>query len=79
VWPNRKDMSPDSGLKQLKLKRGDVRIKPSGGLSALIWNNRWEVYMLTNKHPSSAAGNFFDDSNHPVKPYIMEQYNWHMG
>jgi hypothetical protein len=72
-------MSPDSGLKQLKLKRGDIRIKPRGGFSALVWKDRSEVYMLTNMHPPPAEGNFCDDSNHPMKPYIMEQYNWHMG
>jgi len=35
--------------------------------------------MLTNMDPPLAEGNFCDDSNHPVKPHIMQQYNWHMG
>ena len=29
--------------------------------------------------PPPAEGNFCDDSNCPVKPHIVEQYNWHMG
>jgi len=29
--------------------------------------------------PPPAEGNFCDDSNHLVKPHIIEQYNWHMG
>jgi len=29
--------------------------------------------------PPSAEGNFCDDSNCPTKPYIVEQYNQHMG
>jgi hypothetical protein len=73
VWPNRKDMPPDFGLKQLKLKRGDVRIRTRGGLRALVWKDRWEVYMLTNMHPPPAEGDFCGDSNHTVKPYIMGQ------
>ena len=35
--------------------------------------------MLTNTDPSPAEGNFCDDSNCPVKPNIMEQYNRHVG
>jgi len=35
--------------------------------------------MLTNMDPPSAERNFCDDSNCPVKPHIMEWYNWHMG
>jgi len=26
-----------------------------------------------------AEGNFCDDSNRPMKPHILELYNWHMG
>jgi len=29
--------------------------------------------------PPPAEGNFCDDSNHPTKPHIVEQYNQHMG
>jgi len=31
--------------------------------------------MLTNMDPPPAEGNFCDDSNHPLKPNIMERYN----
>jgi len=79
VRPNRRDMPRDFGPKQLKLKRGDVRVRTRGGLTALVWKDRWEVYMLTNMDPPPAEGNFCNDSNHPVKPHIVEGYNWHMG
>ena len=79
VRPNRKDMLRDFGTKQLKLKRGDVRLKTRGGLTALDWKDRREVYMLTNMDPPPAEGNFCDDSNCPVKPHIVEQYDRHMG
>ena len=48
------------------------------GLNALVWKDKWEVYMLTNIDPTPAEGNFCGDNNHPVKPHIMEKYNRHM-
>jgi len=33
VWSNRKDMPHDFGPKQLKLKRGDIRVRIRGGMS----------------------------------------------
>jgi len=35
--------------------------------------------MLTNMDPPPAEGNFFDNSNHPTKPHIVERYKRHMG
>ena len=77
--PNRRDMPNDFGPKQLKLKRGDVRVRTRGGLTALIWKDRREFYTVTNMDPPPAEGNFCDDSNRPVKPNIVERYNRHMG
>jgi len=50
VQPNGKDMRHDFGLTQIKLKRGDARLKTSGGLTALVWKDTREVYMLTWTH-----------------------------
>jgi len=50
VRPNRRDMPSDFGPKQLKLKRGDARVRTRGGLTALVWKDRREVYMLTWTH-----------------------------
>jgi len=79
VRPNRKNMPPYFGLKQLKLKRGDVRVRTRGGLTVLVRKDRRAVYVLTNMDPPPAKGNFCDDSNCPVKPHIVEWYNRHMG
>jgi hypothetical protein len=38
---------PDFGLKKLKLKRGDVRVRTRRNLTALVWKDRQDVYMLT--------------------------------
>ena len=48
VWPNRKYVPHDFGPKQLKLKRGDVRVRTRGGLTALVWKDRRDIYILTN-------------------------------
>jgi len=74
VRPDRKGVPCDFGPKQLKLKRGDIRVRTRGGLTALVWKDRREVYMLTNMDPPPAEGNFCDDSNCPVKPH-MPLYN----
>jgi len=68
-------MCHDFGLKQIKLKRGDARLKTRGGLTALVWKDRREVYMLTNTDPPPAEGNFCDNSNRPMKPHSAEWYN----
>jgi hypothetical protein len=58
VWPNRKDMPCECGPKQLKLKRGDVKVKTRGGLTALFLKDRQEMCMLTNMNPPPAERNF---------------------
>ena len=77
VQPKRQDMPRDFGPKQLKLKRGDVRVRTRGSLTALVWKDKREVYMLTWTHHQQ--GNFCDDRNSPMKPHIMEWYNQHIG
>jgi len=72
-----KDMPRDLGPKQLKLKGGDLRVRTRGGFTTLVLKGRREVYMLTNMDPQPAEGNFCN-SNCPVKPHIVEGYNWHM-
>jgi len=44
------NMPCDFGPKQLKLKRGDVRVRTRRGLTALVWKDRRKVYMLTWTH-----------------------------
>jgi len=66
VQPKRKEVLRDFGPKQLKLKRGNRRVRTRGGLTASVWKDRQEVYKLTNMDPSPAEGNICGDSNHPV-------------
>jgi len=50
-------MPRDFGPKQLKKKKDDIRVKTRGGLTALVWKDIREVYMLTNMDPPPAEGN----------------------
>jgi len=75
----KKGMPRDFQPKELKLDRGNVRVRARGGSTALVWKGRRVVYMLRNMHPLPAEGNFCDENNRPVKPHIVEWYNQHMG
>jgi hypothetical protein len=62
------------GPKTLKLKRGDVRLKSRGFLTALVWNDRRQIYVLTNIDTQPAQGNFCDSSIRPGNLQIVERY-----
>jgi hypothetical protein len=80
VRPNRKYMPRDFGPKQMKLKRGDIRERTRGSLTAALYGqDRREVYMLTNTNPPPAEGNFCDDCKCPMKLHTVQWYNWHIG
>jgi hypothetical protein len=55
-------MSPDFGPKKLKLKRGDVRVRTRGNLTALVSKDRQDVYMLTNMDPPPPEGNICENA-----------------
>ena len=40
--------------KRTKLKRGDIMVKIRGGLTALVWKDGREVYMLSNIDPPTS-------------------------
>jgi hypothetical protein len=62
-----------------KTEQGWCKVKTRGGLTALVLNDKREIYMLTNMDPPPAERNFCDNSNRPMKPHSVEWYNWHMG
>jgi hypothetical protein len=53
-------------------------VRTRGNLTGLVWNDRREVYILTNMDPPPAEGNFCENKP-PVKPHIVARYNQHMG
>jgi hypothetical protein len=44
VRPNHKRMPDDFRSKILKLKRGEVRVRTSGDMTALVWKDKRDVY-----------------------------------
>jgi hypothetical protein len=72
-------MPQDLGYKRLKLKRGDIRARTKDDLTAVVWRDKRDVHILTNIHNPPVEGNFCDEHGNTIKPYIVEQYNRHMG
>ena len=79
VRPNRKGMPQDIGPKKLKLKRGDIHVRTMGDLTAILWKDKRDVYLLSNIHNAPPEGNFRDNDGKAVKPQIVEDYSRHMG
>ena len=79
VWPNSKGMPQDLGPKRMTLQRGDLQVRIRGDLTAILWRDNSEVYVLTNIHDPPAEGNFCDNNGKAIKSQIVVDYNRHMG
>jgi len=62
-------------LKKLKLKSGDIQERTSGGLSAVAWKDKKEVYMLSN-HPPVEIN--ICDKKKILKPGLLERPSKHL-
>ena len=71
-------MPQDLRQKTTKLKRGDIRVRTRGDLTAILWPEKIDVCMLTNIHNASAEGNFCNEGGKAIKPQIVMDYNHHM-
>ncbi|GFG33441.1 hypothetical protein Cfor_12401 [Coptotermes formosanus] len=65
VRPNRTGMPHDFRSKTLRLRRGDVRARTNGDLTAVVWKDKRNVHMLTNIHVAPAEGNFCNEWKRP--------------
>jgi hypothetical protein len=72
-------MPQDLGHKKIKLKRGDIHVRSRGDLTAMLWRDKRDIYMLTKIHDAPAEGNFCDDNGKAIKPLIVADYSRHMG
>jgi hypothetical protein len=79
VRPNRKGMPQDLGPRKMKLKRGDLHIRTRGDLTAILWRDKCDIYVLTNIHNAPAESNFCDSNGKAIKPQIVADYSHHMG
>jgi hypothetical protein len=76
---HRKGMPKDLKPQTLRLKRGDIRVRTRGDLTALVWRDKRDVYILTNIHDPPREGNLRDEHGNAIKPAIVADYNRHMG
>ena len=76
---NRKGMPKDLKPKTMRLKRGDVRVRTRGELTAMVWKDIRDVGILTNIHDPPSEGNFCDKHGKAIKPALVADYNRHMG
>jgi hypothetical protein len=77
VRPNRTGMTEYFKSKTLKMKRGDVRVRTSGDMTALVWKDKRDVYILTfTIHQQNVT---FVMSGNALKPAIVADYNGYMG
>ena len=64
--------------KKLKLERWDVLLKTGGSLTALVWQDTREVYMLTNINPPPGEGTFATAAATLWSLTSWNGINWHM-
>ena len=72
-------MPQDLGHKKMKIKRCDIHVRTRGELTAILWRDKRDIYMLTNIHDAPAEGNFCDGNGKAIKPQIVADYSRHMG
>ena len=76
---HRRGMPKDLKPKTLRLKRGDIRMRTRGELTAVVWRDKRDVCLLTNIHDPPREGNYRDEHGNAIKPAIVADYNRHMG
>jgi len=72
-------MPQDLRPKTTKLKKGDIHIRTRADLTAIQWQDKRDVCMLTNIHNAPAEGNFCNEGGKAIKPQNVMDYNHHMG
>jgi len=76
---HRKGMPKVLKPKTLRWKRGDIRVRTRGDLTAVVWKDKRDVCLLTNIHDPPREGNYRDEHGNVLKPAIVADYNRHMG
>jgi len=75
----RKGMPKDLKPNTLRLKRGEVRVRTRGDLTAVAWKDKRDMCLLTNIHDPPREGNYHDEHGNAIKPAIVVDYNRHKG
>jgi hypothetical protein len=79
VRAHRKNIPKDLRPKTMRVKRGDIRVRTRGDLTAVVWKDKRDVLLLTNIHSLPREGNYCDEHRNAIKPAIVADYNRHMG
>ena len=66
-------MPKDLKSKTLRLKRGDIRVRTRGDLTAVVWKDKRDVRVLTNIHNPSREGSYRDEHGN-----VKNQLLWHI-
>jgi hypothetical protein len=48
-------------------------------MTAILWQDKRDIYILTNIHNAPAEGNFCDSDGKAIKPETVTLYSHHMG
>jgi hypothetical protein len=72
-------MSDDFRSKTLRLKQGNVKVRRSGDVTALVWNDTRDVHVLTNIHNPPTEANFCQETGNAWKPAVVEDYSHYIG
>jgi hypothetical protein len=48
-------------------------------LTAVLWRDKHDVYILTNLHDAPAEGNFYNMNGKAIKPQTVVEYSHHVG
>jgi hypothetical protein len=72
-------MPHDLILPNKRLKRGDVRSRTRDDLTAILWKDKRDMYVLTNMHNPPPTGNFCDEDGNALKPQIIQDNNQNTG
>jgi hypothetical protein len=64
---------------KIKLKWGDIHARATGDLTAMLWRDKRDIYMLTNIHDAPAEGKFCDTNGKAIKPQTELEYSCQVG
>jgi hypothetical protein len=48
------------------MKRGNIRVRTRGDLTAVVWKDKREVYLLTNLHDPPRESNYRDENGNAI-------------
>jgi hypothetical protein len=68
-------MSDDFRSKIVQLKQGNVRVRTSSDVTAVVWNDTRDVHVLTNIHNPPTEANFCQETGNALTPAVVEDYS----